>query len=78
MNSPESLELVRQTVSALLDRLPSADRIAYPLTEAAELIGIPRRTLHDAYSRGEFAAVKRCGKLIVTRAELLRWLSDSK
>ena len=77
MISPDHSELVRQAVAAVLDRWPSAERIAYPLSEAAELCGIPRRTLHDAYSRGEFVAVKRCGKLIITRKELLRWLSDS-
>lgn len=74
-------ELVRQTVaqtiSAVLDRLPKPERIAYPLTEAADLVGLNYRTLYDAYARGEFAAVRRCRKIIVTRAELLRWLSDA-
>lgn len=77
MISPDQSELVRLAVAAVLERWPSAERLAYPLSEAAQLCGIPRRTLQDAYSRGEFRAVKRCGKLIVTRKELLRWLSDS-
>lgn len=67
---------LEQTVAAILARLPSAERLAYPLREAAELCGIPARTFRDAHSRGEFRAVKRCGKLYVTRTELLRWLSD--
>lgn len=77
MISPDQSQLVRQAVAAVLERLPSSERIAYPLAEAAALCGIPRRTLHDAFSRGEFVAVKRCGKLLVTKKELLRWLSDS-
>lgn len=64
------------TIAAVLRRMPSPERLAYPLREAANLIGVPERTLRDAFSRGEFVAVKRCGKLLVTRAELLRWLSD--
>lgn len=68
---------LEQTVAAILARLPSAERLAYPLREAAQLCGIPERTFRDAYSRGEFRAIKRCGKTLVTRVELLRWLSDA-
>jgi len=67
---------IEATVAAVLKRMPAPERLAYPLREAADLLGIPERTFRDAYSRGEFAAVKRCGKTLVTRAELLRWLSD--
>ncbi len=56
--------------------VPANERLAYTLAEAAQAIGIPKRTLQDAHSRGEFRAVKRCGRWIVTRTELLRWLSD--
>jgi hypothetical protein len=70
--SPE----LEAAVAAVLKRMPAAERLAYPLREAADLIGVPERTFRDAYSRGEFVAVKRCGKMLVTRVELLRWLSD--
>lgn len=73
MTSPE----LESTIAAVLARLPAPERLAYPLREAAEIIGVPERTFRDAHSRGEFVAVKRCGKWLVTRAELLRWLSDS-
>jgi hypothetical protein len=66
-------ELAASRALAKLAQLPS-DRIAYPIAEAARVVGLPRNTLDDARSRGEFKAVKRCGKWMVTRAELLRWL----
>lgn len=69
-------EQLEQTIAAVLARLPAPERLAYSLREAAELIGVPERTFRDAFSRGEFAAVKRCGRWLVTRRELLRWLSE--
>lgn len=68
---------IDNTVAAILARLPAPERLAYPLREAAQLCGIPERTFRDAFSRGEFRAVKRCGKWLVTRSELLRWLSEN-
>lgn len=76
MSDTKPSELVSQIVAAVLDRLPPAERLAYPFREAANLCGMPERTFRDAWSRGEFRAARRGGKLYVTRAELLRWLSD--
>lgn len=71
-------QLARAAVAEALDRLTDfqPNRIAYTIREAAELVGLPRSTLDDARSRGEFRAVKRCSKWLVTRTELLRWLDD--
>lgn len=54
----------------------SSDRIAYSITEAAALVGLPRNTLRDRISRGEIRAVKRCGKWLIKRDTLLRWLES--
>ena len=54
------------------------ERLAYDLAAAADAIGLPKRTLQDALSRGEFRAKKRCGRWMVTRAELLRWLTSDE
>lgn len=57
-------------------QLPIDQRLAYSLVEAAALLGIERRTLHDALARREFKAVKRCGRWMILRSELVRWLSE--
>lgn len=78
MNSPELSQLAQLTAEHVLrrlERLPN-ERLSYTMREAAEVVGLPRSTLDDARSRGEFKAVKRCSRWMVTRAELLRWLSD--
>lgn len=74
----ELAELARLAVHETLATIRplNAERLAYSLAEAADVIGIPKRTLQDAQSRGEFKATKRCGRWMVTRAELLRWLTD--
>lgn len=56
---------------------PLHDRLAYSLADASKAVGIPKRTLHDALSRGEFPAVRRCGRWMVKRADLVRWLEDA-
>ena len=53
----------------------NARRIAYSLADASRVTGIPKNTLRDAHKRGEFAAVKRCGRWMVTHAALLEWLT---
>lgn len=60
------------------ETIEPTQRLAYTLAEAAELCGLPKSTLRNAHSRGEFRAVKRCRKWLVRRDELLRWLTDQK
>jgi len=66
---------VAETIAAL--SIVSSNRLAYTIDDAAAALGLPRNTLRDAVSRGELPAVKRCGKWLIKRADLLRWLSDS-
>lgn len=62
---------------ASLERLPS-NRLAYTFVEAGEALGIPWQRVRDSHSRGEFRA-KKVGKTwMVTREELLRWLSETR
>lgn len=54
------------------------DRLAYPEPEAAALIGVAPHVLRDARRRGEIHA-RLCGKrYLYPRAELLRYLSDTR
>lgn len=77
-SDPEELAtLARIAVREALATLPPKERLAYTLAEAAALCGLPKSTLRDAHSRGEFRAVLRCRKWLVTRDELVRWLSDT-
>jgi len=73
----ETVQLVRSAVAQTLAALPKIDRIAYTIDQAAEAIGLPRNTVRDRVSSGELRAVKRCGKWLILREDLLRWLSDS-
>ena len=73
----ETVQLVRSAVAQTLAALPKNDRIAYTIDQAAEAIGLPRNTVRDRVSSGELRAVKRCGKWLILREDLLRWLSDS-
>ncbi len=71
--SPETQQAIDQAIAAALARV---DRIAYTLDQAAEAVGLPRNTLRDAMSRGELPAVKRCGRWLIRRTDLMRWLED--
>lgn len=76
MLSPELAQAVRAAVAETLAAVPP-ERIAYTIDQAAEAIGLARNTIRDAVSRGELRAVKRCGKWLIRRDTLLRWLADS-
>ncbi len=60
---------------ATLANSSNSDRLAYSIDDAAAATGLPRNTLRDAVSRGELPAVKRCGRWLIRRDALLRWLS---
>lgn len=67
--------VVAQTLATPLYQQPQ--RIAYTIAEAAELVGLPRTTLRDRVASGEIPARKRCGKWLILRADLMKWLADS-
>lgn len=68
--------LVRSAVAQTLAEVPT-ERLAFTIDQAASAVGLPRSTLRDRVASGELPAVKRCGKWLIRRADLLRWLSDS-
>lgn len=72
----ELAQAVRAAVAETLAAVPP-ERIAYTIDQAAEAVGLARNTIRDAVSRGELRAVKRCGKWLIKRETLLRWLADS-
>ena len=71
----ETIALVRSVVAQVLSE--HGNRIAYTIDQAAEAVGLPRNTLRDCVSSGQLRAVKRCGRWMITRTDLLRWLSDA-
>jgi excisionase family DNA binding protein len=73
--SPELETIVRKAIVLTLQQLPS-ERIAYTIEQAAEAVGLPRSTLRDRVSSGELPARKRCGKYLILRSDLLKWLQD--
>lgn len=82
--NPTDLQpLVEQVVTEVLrqreaDEAKFGNRLAYPEPEAAALIGVAPHVLRDARRRGEIHA-RLCGKrYLYPRAELLRYLSDTR
>lgn len=75
MSDSELARVVKIAVAEALASLPPSDRLAYSIDQAAAATGLPRNTLRDAVSRGELPAVKRCGRWLIRRDALLRWLA---
>jgi excisionase family DNA binding protein len=51
-----------------------AERIAYPLTEAAHLVGVSRTRLFEAARKQELTIRKAGRASLVTRDDLLAWI----
>lgn len=77
VSDSELARVVKIAVAEAVAQLPglAVDRIAYSIDDAAAATGLPRNTLRDAVSRGELPAVKRCGRWLIKRDALMRWLS---
>lgn len=66
---------IKAAVAQSLAALPP-ERIAFTIDQAAAAVGLPRNTLRDRVSSGELPARKRCGKWLILRSDLLRWLQE--
>lgn len=77
--NPLVANVVIETLARLeADEAKLGDRLAYPEPEAAALLGVAPHVLRDARRRGEIHA-RLCGKrYLYPRAELLRYLSDTR
>lgn len=64
-----------QIQSAVMTTTPQS-RLAYPVNEAAQLLGISRSTLYGLIGAGDVHAVKIGGRTLVTAAELDRYLAE--
>ena len=60
---------------AVASKLP-VERLAYTIDQAAAAVGLKRNTLRDRVSSGELPAVKRCGRWLIRRVDLERWLES--
>jgi excisionase family DNA binding protein len=54
----------------------NAERIAYPLAEAAHLVGVSRTRLFEAVRRRELTVRKAGRASLVTRDDLLAWVKS--
>ncbi len=59
------------------DPVDRSEKLAYTVVEAASALGVGRSTLFDMIRTGELQARKLRGRTVVTRAELVRILSDA-
>jgi excisionase family DNA binding protein len=58
-----------------VDRVEIEDgRLAYGVAEAARLCGVGRSSLFEEIRAGRLKAVKRCGRTLLLREELMVWL----
>ena len=53
-----------------------AQRLLYPVSEAAQLLGVHRTTLYDYVRHGRLNLVRSAGRTFVTANELARFLSE--
>lgn len=65
-----------QQLESMQQRLGNPERLAYPETEAAQLLGLPQHVLRDARLRGDYD--KRIGKRFVYGRKTLLELIGGK
>lgn len=53
------------------------ERVVYSVDEAAEQLGINRKSVYDAIKRNEFPHVRVGNRLLVPKAQLERFLEAS-
>lgn len=76
--------LVQLVVDQTIERIEvakakvSGDRLAYPESEAAMLLGLATHSLRDSRLRGEVVASRIGKKVIYERSELIRLLTSRR
>lgn len=64
---------------ARMDAHPlTPSRIAYPINETADLLGVSRRTVYELIARGELRSVRIGARQRVPAAELERLLAPER
>ena len=82
--SPDDLRpLVRQVAAEVIDRLRDGEakingRLAYPESEAAALLGLPRHSLRDLRLSGQVRASRLGKRVLYSRESLLELLRESE
>lgn len=74
MDAKELEAVVTNAVQKALEQRQD-DRLAYTLEEAAPLVGVSTKALHNAISRGELPAKKQARKWLIRKDALLRWVT---
>ena len=47
--------------------------LTYSVTEAAQALGVSRRTMYDLINREDFPTLKVCGRRLISRELLADW-----
>lgn len=55
--------------------IPMAERMAYPIPEACALGGFSRSKAYELIKNGELKSVRRAGRRLVLRADLVAFLT---
>ena len=50
------------------------DKLAYSVTEAAQALGVSRRTMYDLINREDFPTLKVGGRRLISRELLAEWV----
>ena len=50
------------------------DKLAYSVTEAAQALGVSRRTMYDLIHREDFPTLKVGGRRLISRELLAEWV----
>lgn len=52
------------------------DKLAYSVTEAAQALGVSRRTMYDLIHREDFPTLKVGGRRLISRELLAEWVRE--
>ena len=77
--SPDDLKpFIDAALAEIIARFGPGDRLAYPESEAAQLLGVKSHVLRDARLRGEITGAKLGRGYAYTRADLLAFIERRK
>lgn len=79
MSTDQFVELVMQRMRQELQALPKPEKIKPYLSieEVCELLDLSKQTVYTMTHKKQIPHIKRGGKLLFNRVEIVQWLQDS-
>ncbi len=71
---PEQPRIVVEPSPLVTEVPPMQHRLAYPIAEAADRIGVGRTTLYELLNSGELPSIRVRGRRLVTESALVAYL----